>query len=90
MADVDHRPAPGVDLSIIPQINLQSDGPDLSRSTSFQTPLGYNSSNCEGSSMPRGGGLHETKNAEQHQPKKPEFVTRDGEVGGNYNETNVE
>lgn len=89
-ANVDRRAAPGVELSNIPQINVQSESPGLSRSNSFQTPPGYKTSNFETSSMPRIGGLNGIESAQQHQAKKPKFVTRDGDIGGNYNETNVE
>jgi hypothetical protein len=89
-ADVDHRPVAGVALNNIPQINLQSDSPDLSRSTSFQPALGYDPSSHEGSGTPTTDGLNEIESPKSHQAKKPQFVARDGAIGGNYNETNVE
>lgn len=87
-ADVDHKPVAVVEVSNIPQINVQGDSPDLTRSTSFQPALGYSSH--EGSSTPTIDDFNGIESAQGHQTKKPQFVARDGAIGGNYNETNVE
>lgn len=90
-ADVDHRLVAPVELSNIPQINLQSDTPDLSRSTSFQLDPGYGSSGHEVSSTPTTGGLTGNGRTQDGHTKKPQFVARDGAIGGkSHNETNVE
>lgn len=88
--DVGHRPVAGVELSNIPQINLQSESPDLSRSTFFQPAQGYDPSSHEGSSTPTTDGLNDIESAQHNHSKKPQFVSRDGAIGGGYNETNVE
>ncbi|KAI7776077.1 hypothetical protein LA080_005851 [Diaporthe eres] len=90
-ADVDRRPVASVELSNIPQINLQSDSPDLSRSTSFQPDPGYGPSGDEVSSTPKTDGLTGTGRAQDGHTKKPQFVARDGAIGGkSHNETNVD
>lgn len=90
-ADVDRRPVAPMELSNIPQINLQSDSPDLSRSTSFQPDPAYGPSGDGVSSTPTKGGLTATGRAQDGHTKKPQFVARDGAIGGkSHNETNVE
>ncbi|KAK2602934.1 hypothetical protein N8I77_009429 [Diaporthe amygdali] len=96
-ADVDHRPVAGdpgqvvVELSNIPQINLQSDSPDLSRSASFQLNPGSGPRSHEGSSTPTTGGLLAPEATQDGQFRKPRFVARDGAIGGkSHNETNVD
>ncbi|KAJ0114860.1 hypothetical protein J7T55_004602 [Diaporthe amygdali] len=96
-ADVDHRPVAGdpgqvvVELSSIPQINLQSDSPDLSRSASFQLNPGSGPRSHEGSSTPTTDGLLAPGATQDGQFRKPRFVARDGAIGGkSHNETNVD
>lgn len=89
-ADVDHRPVP-VELSNIPHINLPSASPDLSRSTSFQPNPVHDPSSYVGSNTPATDGLVGTKKSQDGDLKKPQFVARDGAIGGkSHNETNVE
>lgn len=83
--DNDQRPVVVGGLSSIPQINLQSDSPDLSRSASFQPHPEYDSS------TPTTDGLTGTEKTQGGRNKKPQFVARDGAIGGkSHNETNVE
>lgn len=90
-ADVDHSPVAPVELTNIPQINLQSDTPDLSRSKSFQADPGYRSNSHDVSSKPTTNGQTETGRPQDAHTKKPQFVARDGAIGGkSHNETNVE
>lgn len=90
-ADVERRLVAPIELSNIPQINLQSDSPDLSRSTSFQPDPGYGPNGHEVSSTPTTSGLTGTGRTQDGHTKKPQFVARDGAIGGkSHNETNVE
>lgn len=87
-ADVDHMPAPEKPRPV-PQINLQSDSPELSPSTPFQPRPRSGVDNHEGLSTP--DGLTATDAVEDGHFKKPRFVARDGSIGGkSHNETNVE
>lgn len=80
-----------MELRNIPQINLQSDNPDLSRFTSFQKDLGSNLGNHQSSNTRTRGDCTATNTALDSQTKKPRFVSRDGAIGGkSHNETNVE
>lgn len=89
--NVNHRPVSVVESSNIPQINLPSVSPDLSRSTSFQPNPGHDPSSHVGSNTPAADGLVGINKSQDGYLKKPQFVARDGAVGGNsHNETNVE
>lgn len=91
-AVIDHRPAGVVELSSVPQINLPSASPDLSRSTAFHPNPGNDPNSQEGpSSTPTTGGLAGTDKVQNGDFKRPQFVARDGAIGGkSHNETNVE
>jgi hypothetical protein len=93
-ADIDPRQVAAVGLSNIPQINLQSDSPDLSRTTSFQPTLGYDRRSREDSRTPTTDGLDAIESGkldDRHARTRPgQFVARDGAIGGKHNDTNVE
>lgn len=93
-ANIDSRPVPAVELSNIPLINLPSASRNSSPSTSFQPNPGCDPSSHGGSNAPATdsvAGTNKPHKPEDDYLKRPQFVARDGAIGGrSHNETSVE